>query len=133
MVAPEQSAFHIPEVFSDAEATPLLCGGVIGFRALRLSEIQPGQKLGLYGFGNSAHVVIQIAVHMGCKVYVFTRSKNHQELARQLGAVWVGTAEHSPPESMDASIIFAPAGTLVLQALEHLGKGGHAGLGRDPP
>lgn len=128
MVAPEDSAVHIPDVFSDAEATPLLCGGVIGYRALRLSEIKPGQRLGLYGFGNSAHVVIQIAVHMGCAVYVFTRSKNHQELARQLGAVWVGTAEHSPPELMDASIIFAPAGTLVPQALEHLAKGGTLAL-----
>lgn len=128
MVAPEQSAVHIPEVFSDAEATPLLCGGVIGYRALRMSEIKPGQKLGLYGFGNSAHVVVQIAVHMGCAVYVFTRSKNHQELARQLGAVWVGTAEHAAPELMDASIIFAPAGTLVPQALEHLAKGGTLAL-----
>jgi propanol-preferring alcohol dehydrogenase len=128
MVAPEASAVHIPDVFSDAEATPLLCGGVIGYRALRLSEIKPGQRLGLYGFGNSAHVVIQIAVHRGCAVYVFTRSKNHQELARQLGAVWVGTAEHSPPELMDASIIFAPAGTLVPQALEHLAKGGTLAL-----
>ncbi len=128
MIAPEQSAFRIPEVFSDVQATPLLCGGVIGYRALRLSEIKPGQKLGLYGFGNSAHVVIQLAVHMGCKVHVFTRSRNHQELARQLGAVWVGTAEQTPPEPLDGSIIFAPAGTLVPQALVHLGKGGTLAL-----
>jgi alcohol dehydrogenase, propanol-preferring len=128
MVAAEQSAVHIPEVFSDAEATPLLCGGVIGYRALRLSEIKPGQRLGLFGFGNSAHVVIQIAVHMGCSVYVFTRSRNHQELAQQLGAVWVGTAEHAPPEPMDSSIIFAPAGPLVPQALAHLAKGGTLAL-----
>ncbi len=128
MIASEQSAFRIPEVFSDVDATPLLCGGVIGYRALRLSEIKPGQKLGLYGFGNSAHVVIQIGVHMGCAVHVFTRSRNHQELARQLGAVWVGTAEQTPPEPMDGSIIFAPAGALVPQALTHLAKGGTLAL-----
>jgi alcohol dehydrogenase, propanol-preferring len=93
MVIGESSAFPIPDVFSDAEATPLLCGGVIGFRSLRLSEAKPGQKLGLYGFGNSAHVVIQLAVKMSCKVHVFTRSANHRELARELGAVWEGTAD----------------------------------------
>jgi alcohol dehydrogenase, propanol-preferring len=124
MIAPERSAFRIPEVFADADATPLLCGGVIGYRALRLSEIKPGQRLGLYGFGNSAHVVIQIGVHMGCAVHVFTRTRHHQEFAKQLGAVWVGTAEHTPPEPMDGSIIFAPAGALVPQALTHLAKGG---------
>jgi alcohol dehydrogenase, propanol-preferring len=128
MLAAEESAFPIPDVFSDAEATPLLCGGVIGYRALRLCEIKPGQRLGLYGFGNSAHVVIQIGVHLGCAVHVFTRSRNHQELARQLGAVWVGTAEESPPEPMDGSIIFAPAGTLVPLSLRHLSKGGTLAL-----
>jgi propanol-preferring alcohol dehydrogenase len=128
MVVPERSAFPIPEVFSDEEATPLLCGGVIGYRALRLSEIRPGGKLGLYGFGNSAHVVIQIAVRRECRVHVFTRSRGHQELARELGAVWVGTPEDTPAESMDASIIFAPAGPLVPRALQTLSKGGTLAL-----
>lgn len=128
MVVPEQSAFLIPSVFSDEEATPLLCGGVIGYRALRLSEVKPGEKLGLYGFGNSAHVVIQVAVKRGCRVHVFTRSKAHRELAQELGAVWVGTAKDDPPELMDSSIVFAPAGPLVLDALKVLDKGGTLAL-----
>lgn len=128
MVVPEASAFPIPPVFSHQEATPLLCGGVIGYRALRLSEAKPGDRLGMYGFGNSAHVVIQVAVKRGCRVHVFTRSRNHQELARELGAVWVGTPDDTPPEPMDASIIFAPAGPLVLNALEALEKGGTLAL-----
>lgn len=128
MVVPEHSAFPVPEVFSDAQATPLLCGGVIGYRAMQLSTIQPRGRLGLYGFGNSAHIVIQLAVHMGCRVYVFTRSKKHQELATALGAVWVGTADEKPPEPMDASIIFAPAGALVPAALGTLERGGTLAL-----
>ena len=124
MAVPEESAFSIPELFSDAEATPLLCGGVIGYRALRLSEIKPGQRLGLYGFGNSAHVVIQVAVKMDCRVHVFTRSSRHQKLAEELGAAWVGTAEEASPQPLDAAIIFAPVGTLVPQALRALDKGG---------
>ncbi len=128
LVVPEQSAFPVPSVFTDAEATPLLCGGVIGYRALRLSEVQPGGRLGLYGFGNSAHIVIQIAVKWGCSVHVFTRSRNHQELARELGAVWVGTAEQDPPAPLDAAIIFAPAGPLVHQALKALNRGGTLAL-----
>lgn len=128
MTVPEGSVFRIPEVFGAAEATPLLCGGVIGYRALRLSEIQPGGRLGLFGFGNSAHVVIQIAVKRGCEVYVFTRSRNHQELARELGAVWVGSSEETPPELMSSSIIFAPAGSLVPTALEKLERGGTVAL-----
>jgi propanol-preferring alcohol dehydrogenase len=128
MTVPEGSAFAVPEVFSDVEATPLLCGGVIGYRAFRLSEIKPGGKLGMYGFGNSAHVIIQIAVKQGCKVHVFTRSRRHQELAKELGATWVGTAQDTPPEPMDSSIIFAPAGTLVPEALRVLEKGGTLAL-----
>jgi len=124
MVVPEQSAFPIPDSFSDAEATPLLCGGVIGYRALRLSGVECGQHLGLYGFGNSAHIVVQIAVSMGCKVAVFTRSHNHQELAKGLGAYWVGAPGTPPPDLMEASIIFAPAGELVPVALKHLERGG---------
>ncbi len=124
IVIPQESAFAVPSVFSDAEATPLMCGGVIGYRALRLSDVKPGGRLGMYGFGNSAHVVIQVAVKMGCRVHVFTRSSKHQKLARELGAAWVGTADQKPPEPLDASIIFAPAGSLVPVALEALDKGG---------
>ncbi|MCX5861382.1 MAG: zinc-dependent alcohol dehydrogenase family protein [Deltaproteobacteria bacterium] len=124
MVVPEQSAFPIPESFDDTEATPLLCGGVIGYRALKLSEIKLGGSLGMYGFGNSAHVVIQIAVKRGCRVHVFTRSPNHQDLARQLGAAWVGTSDQLPPDPLDAAIIFAPEGNIIPHALDALDKGG---------
>ncbi len=128
IVVPEKFAYPIPEIFSDEEAAPLLCAGIIGYRALRLSEIKPGQRLGLYGFGASAHVAIQVAVHWGCKVYVFTRSEEHRELANKLGAVWTGTSKDEPPTKMDSSIIFAPAGDLVLDALRVLDKGGTLAL-----
>jgi propanol-preferring alcohol dehydrogenase len=128
IVVPEKFAYPIPEIFSDEEAAPLLCAGIIGFRALRLSEIKPGQRLGLYGFGASAHVAIQVAVHWGCEVYVFTRSEEHRNLASKLGAVWTGTSNDEPPTKMDSSIIFAPAGELVLDALRVLDKGGTLAL-----
>jgi propanol-preferring alcohol dehydrogenase len=128
MVIPEKFAYPVPEIFSDGEAAPLLCAGIIGYRALRLSEIKPGQRLGLYGFGASAHVAIQVAVHWGCEVYVFTRSEEHRNLASKLGAVWTGKSKDEPPTKMDSSIIFAPAGELVLDALKVLDKGGTLAL-----
>jgi len=128
IVVPEKFAYVIPEIFSDEEASPLLCAGIIGYRALRLSEIKPGQRLGLYGFGASAHVAIQVAVHWGCEVYVFTRSEEHRKLAQKLGAVWTGTSKDEPPTKMNSSIIFAPAGELVLDALRVLDKGGTVAL-----
>lgn len=128
MIVPEQFAYTIPDIFSDTDAAPLLCGGIIGYRALCLSEIKPGQRLGLYGFGASAHVAIQVALHWECKVYVFTRSEEHRELAEKLGAVWTGTSKDEPPTKMDGSIIFAPAGELVLDALRVLDKGGTVAL-----
>jgi len=128
MVIPEDFAYPIPNGFSEQEAAPLLCAGIIGYRALRLSKIKPGQRLGLYGFGASAHVSIQVALHWGCTVYVFTRGKKHQELARKLGATWVGHAQDDPPERLHSSIIFAPAGELVLDALRALQKGGTLAL-----
>ncbi len=128
IVVPEKFAYPIPGIFSDEEAAPLLCAGIIGYRALRLSEIKPGQRLGLYGFGASAHVAIQVAVHWGCEVYVFTRSEEHRRLASKLGAVWTGTSKDEPPTRMDSSIIFAPAGELVLDALRVLDKGGTLAL-----
>jgi len=124
MLCDSDFAFALPDGMKDVEAAPLLCGGVIGYRALRLSMVQPGQILGLYGFGNSAHITIQVARHWGCTVFVFTRSPEHQEHARELGAAWVGRAEDRPPDLLDAAIIFAPAGGLVPEALRVLRKGG---------
>lgn len=127
-VVEDAFAYPLPGKFSDHQAAPLLCAGVIGYRALRLSEIQRGERLGLYGFGASAHIVIQIARYWNCKVYVFTRSPEHQKHAKALGAIWVGRAEDSPPERLHAAIIFAPAGGLVLDALRVLDKGGTVAL-----
>jgi len=121
-------AYPIPKGFSDIEAAPLLCAGVIGFRALRLSEVEKGGRLGLFGFGASAHIVIQIARHWGCQVYVFTRGEEHRKLAKDLGAIWAGGAEETPPAKMQSAIIFAPAGKLVLEALRVLEKGGTLAL-----
>jgi len=123
-LAPAAFAYPIPGVFSDAEASPLLCAGIIGYRSLRLSEIQPGQRLGLYGFGASAHIAIQIARHWDCQVYVFTRTESHRQLARELGAVWAGDARDDPGVRLQASITFAPAGWIVPEALRVLDKGG---------
>ena len=120
----EAFAYSLPSGFSDRQAAPLLCAGVIGYRALRLSEIRGGERLGLFGFGASAHIVIQIARHWHCEVYVFTRSREHQKHAQELGAAWVGRAEDSPPEKLQAALIFAPAGELVRDALRVLERGG---------
>jgi propanol-preferring alcohol dehydrogenase len=106
----------------------LLCGGIIGYRAFRLSGVKTGQRLGIYGFGSSAHITIQIARYLGCEVYVFTRSESHKKLARELGAVWTGDASDTPPHNMHGSIIFAPAGRLVVEALRHLERGGTVAL-----
>jgi propanol-preferring alcohol dehydrogenase len=127
-VVREDFAHPLPAPFSNEHAAPLLCAGVIGYRAYRLSGIQPGQRLGLYGFGASAHLVLQLARHQGCEGYVFTRSPAHREVAEQLGAVWMGTAEDTPPHALDAAIIFAPAGSLVPQALRVLRKAGTLAL-----
>lgn len=124
VVVDEAFAYRIPDAFTGVEAAPLLCAGVIGFRSLRLSEIKPGQRLGLYGFGASAHIVIQIARHWGCEVDVFTRGQEHQRLARELGAAWVGRAEEPPSHPLDSAILFAPVGALVPAALRALRKGG---------
>ena len=124
----EQFAYPIPPIFSDEEAAPLLCAGIIGYRALRRSHIQPGQRLGLYGFGASAHITIQIARHWGCSVYVCSLREEHRALARQLGAVWVGEAADMPPDMLHSAILFAPAGELVPPALQALEKGGTLAL-----
>ncbi len=128
MVVPAEFAHRIPDKFSDEHAAPLMCAGVIGYRSFRLSEARKGDRLGLYGFGASAHIVLQIARHLGCEIYVFTRTPAHRELARRLGAAWVGDARDQAPEPLDAAIVFAPAGPVVLEALRALRKGGVAAL-----
>jgi propanol-preferring alcohol dehydrogenase len=135
-VAPAAFAYLLPDGFDDIQAAPLLCAGIIGYRALRLTGIGDrndgwsGARLGLYGFGAAGHVCIQLARARGAKVYVSTRDQErHQALALELGAVWVGGAMDKPPVSLDAAIIFAPAGELVPVALQALDKGGALVLG----
>jgi propanol-preferring alcohol dehydrogenase len=128
MVVPAEFAHRIPDKFPDEHAAPLLCAGVIGYRSFRLSEARTGDRLGLYGFGASAHIVLQIARHLGCEIYVFTRTPAHRELALRLGAAWVGEARDRAPEPLDAAIVFAPAGWIVLEALRGLRKGGIVAL-----
>ena len=124
MALPEKYAYAIPDRFGDEEAAPLLCAGIVGYRALVLSGIEPGGTLGMYGFGGSAHIGLQIAKHRGARVFVFTRSVAHQEMARSLGADWAGTAKDVPPAKLTNAIIFAPVGGLYLDALRHLDRGG---------
>ena len=123
-IVPEHFAYPIPSVFTDEEAAPLLCAGIIGYRALRLSGVRPGQRLGLYGFGASAHITIQVARHWGCSIFVCSLREEHRALARELGAAWVGGAADAPPEPLHGAIIFAPAGEIVIPALRALDKGG---------
>lgn len=127
-VVPARFAYPIPARFSDEEAAPLLCAGIIGYRALRLSAIQPGQRLGLYGFGAAAHLAIQVARHWGCEVYVCSLRPEHQALASKMGARWVGAAAAMPPVKLDSAVIFAPAGELVPPALRALDRGGTLAL-----
>jgi propanol-preferring alcohol dehydrogenase len=127
-IVSEAFAYPIPSVFSDAEAAPLLCAGIIGYRALRLSGVKPGQRLGMYGFGASAHMTIQVARSWGCRVYVCSLREEHRALAQELGAVWVGGAMDMPPEKLHGAIVFAPAGEIVLPALRALERGGTVAL-----
>jgi propanol-preferring alcohol dehydrogenase len=124
VVVDENFAFELPEALTDQEASPLLCAGIIGYRSLRLSGIHPGGRLGLYGFGASAHLTIQVARYWDCAVYVFTRSSEHQQHALELGAAWVGQAQEIPPLPLDAGITFAPVGWIIPHALGHLRPGG---------
>ncbi|MBI4679614.1 MAG: zinc-dependent alcohol dehydrogenase family protein [Elusimicrobia bacterium] len=146
MTALQESAYPLPSLYADAEAAPLLCAGVIGYRALRLAgaadrpgglrrrgELDSRQGrgsfiLGLYGFGASAHLTLQVARGLDCSAYVFSRSPAHRRLARALGAAWAGSAEDRPPKALDGGIIFAPAGGLVPKALGHLRAGGTLAL-----
>jgi propanol-preferring alcohol dehydrogenase len=117
-------ALRIPEAFDDVAAAPLLCGGVIGYRALEVSAIRPGQRLGLYGFGASATLTLQVARHWGCRVFVVTRSEAEQARAMALGAEWAGGYDERPPVRLDAAITFAPVGSVVVAALSALERGG---------
>lgn len=124
----EDFAYSIPGNFPDAQAAPLLCAGVIGYRSLRLSDIKPGQRIALFGFGASAHIALQVVRYWGCEAYVMTRSPNHRELARELGAAWTGGLDETPPHPVDSAVVFAPAGPVVNAALKVLRKGGTVSL-----
>jgi propanol-preferring alcohol dehydrogenase len=124
MVARADIAVRIPDGFADLDAAPLLCGGVIGYRALRVSGIQPGGRLGLYGFGASASLCIQVARHWGCEVHVRARSETERQRALELGAASVGGYDDPPPHPLDAAITTAPAGDVVVAALRAVDRGG---------
>ena len=132
VTAPAGFVYPLPDSFGDLQAAPLLCAGIIGYRALKLTDLRhwAGAKLGIYGFGAAGHVCIQIARARGADVYVATRDRRkHQALAEELGAVWVGDTFDKPPAKLDAAIIFAPAGEIVPAALNVLDKGGTLVLG----
>ncbi len=124
MTARADFAFAIPDGFGDTDAAPLLCGGVIGYRSLKMSGIRPGGRLGLYGFGASALLALQVAVHWGCEVYVASRSEPERRRALDLGAVWAGGYDDPPPVPLDAAVTFAPVGSVVVAALRAIGPGG---------
>jgi len=124
MLADAQFVLPLPEAISDRDAAPLLCAGIIGYRSLHKADLKKGERLGLFGFGASAHLAIQVARHWDCEVYVFTRSVEHRRHAEELGAAWVGGAGDSPPKLLDRAVTFAPAGWIVPRALEKLRPGG---------
>jgi propanol-preferring alcohol dehydrogenase len=128
MLAEAGYVLPIPDSISSQEAAPLLCAGIVGFRSLRLADLHPGERLGLFGFGASAHLSIQVARHWGCEVYVFTRSQAHRRHAEELGAAWIGGVEDSAPHPLDRGVIFAPSGKLVPLALAKLRSGGTLAL-----
>jgi propanol-preferring alcohol dehydrogenase len=120
----EDFAYALPDTISDDEAAPMLCAGIIGYRAIRRADVKPGSIVGLYGFGGSAHLAIQVLKYWRCRVFVMTRGGRHRELAEAMGADWVGSATEPPPSPLNSAILFAPAGELVLPALEALDRGG---------
>jgi alcohol dehydrogenase, propanol-preferring len=123
-VADEAFAYALPDGLDDEQASPLLCAGIIGYRALRTANVPPGGRLGIYGFGGSAHLAAQIALHEGTRVHVLTRGEHNQQLARELGVDSVGGPTDTPPEKLDSAILFAPVGDLVPVAMEALDRGG---------
>ncbi len=124
MLAQADFVLPLPDSISDEQAAPLLCAGIIGYRSLKKAGLQPGEWLGLFGFGASAHLAIQAARYMGCEVYVFTRSAGHQQHALQLGAAWAGGLDETAPYLLDRAVTFAPVGSVVPQALGKLRPGG---------
>ena len=124
MLAEANYTLRLPDDLSDEQAAPMLCAGIIGYRSLHQADLQRGERLGLVGFGASAHLAIQVANHWDCDVYVFTRSEEHRRHAEELGAVWVGGAEDQAPQPLDRAVIFAPAGHLVPKILSKLRPGG---------
>jgi propanol-preferring alcohol dehydrogenase len=124
LTVPAAFAHRLPAGYSDAELAPLLCAGIIGYRALRRAALPPGGKLGIYGFGGSAHLAAQVALAEGATLFVMTRGARSAELARELGAAYVGGPSDAPPEPLDAAILFAPVGDLVLPAMAALDRGG---------
>jgi alcohol dehydrogenase, propanol-preferring len=127
-IVPEAFAYQIPDVFDDVHAAPLLCAGIIGYRALKRADLPPGGRLAMYGFGSSAHIILQIALHRGSEVFVVTRGESHRQLAREMGATWVGENANDMPAKVNSGIMFAPAGNLVPDALAQLEKGGTLAL-----
>ncbi len=123
-VVPEDFAYRIPGAIDDEHAAPLLCAGIIGFRAIKRAGVVPGATVGLYGFGGSAHLALQVLRHWNCRVFVMSRGGVHRELAQELGADWIGDATETPPAPLDAAILFAPAGVLVPPIMSALGRGG---------
>ncbi len=123
-VVDENFAYQLPDSLGDEEAAPLLCAGIIGYRAIKRAAIARGATVGLYGFGGSAHIALQVLKYWGCRVFVMSRGGAHRDLAADLGAEWIGGADETPPAPLDAAILFAPAGNLVLPAMEALDRGG---------
>ena len=124
LVAADAYVYELPKGFSDAELAPLLCAGIIGYRALKLADLPPGGRLGIWGFGGSAHLVAQVAIAQGAAVHVFTRGEKARELARELGVASAQDSFDPSPEPLDSAILFAPVGTLVPPALAALDRGG---------
>lgn len=127
-VVPQAWAYQLPQNYSAEKVAPLLCAGIIGYRALGRVSLPPGGRLGIYGFGSSAHITAQIAAAQGAEVFVMTRGEGNRQLARELGAVFVGESDEKPPAQVDAAIVFAPAGDLVPVALEATAPGGTVSL-----
>ena len=123
-VARNDFVFKLPPELDDLHAAPLLCAGIIGFRSLRVAGVEPGDRVGLFGFGASAHLAIAVLRSWNCEVYVFTRGASHRQLAATLGAAWVGSEADKPPVELDRAVTFAPSGDVVIAALSSLRKGG---------
>ena len=123
-VARADFVFALPQALDDIQAAPLLCAGIIGFRSLRVAGVEPGERVGLFGFGASAHLAIAVLHDWNCEVYVSTRGESHRKLAESLGAKWVGSETEKPPALLDRAVTFAPSGDVVVTALSSLRKGG---------